>query len=96
MPTKKLTFKPTLYACYLGTITLAIVINLAPILFIVFQEAYGITYEMLGRLVLVNFVTQIVTDILAIRYADRIGYRISIVAAHILAPDYALWVSYPF
>ncbi|MDD4772218.1 MAG: MFS transporter [Eubacteriales bacterium] len=85
MPTKKLTFKPTLYACYLGTITLAIVINLAPILFIVFQEAYGITYEMLGRLVLVNFVTQIVTDILAIRYADRIGYRISIVAAHILA-----------
>ncbi|MHB1151299.1 MAG: MFS transporter [Eubacteriales bacterium] len=85
MSTKKLTFKSTLYACYLGTITQAIVVNLAPILFIVFKDSYGISFEMLGRLVLVNFVTQIITDLFAVRYVDRIGYRKCIVAAHVLA-----------
>lgn len=85
MSKEKINYKPTLYACYLGTITQAVVINLAPVLFIVFQESYGVSYEMLGRIVLVNFVTQIVTDLFAVRYVDRIGYRKCIVAAHILA-----------
>ncbi len=85
MSKNNLSYKSTLYACYLGTITQAIVVNLAPILFIVFQDSYGISFEMLGRLVLVNFVTQIATDLFAVRYVDRIGYRKCIVAAHILA-----------
>lgn len=79
----KYTYKHTLKACYLGYITQAIVNNLAPLLFIVFQDAYEISFEMLGRLILINFGTQIVADILAVKYADRIGYRRSTVMAHI-------------
>lgn len=84
MSTKKLNYKSTLYACYLGTITQAIVINLSPILFIVFQDSYAISFEMLGRLVLINFIFQILTDAFAVRYVDRIGYRKCIVTAHVL------------
>lgn len=71
----KLTYKNTLYACYIGFITLAIVNNLAPLLFVIFHDEFGISFEKIGRLILVNFTTQIVTDFLAIKYVDRIGYR---------------------
>jgi fucose permease len=85
MSTKTLSYKSTFRACYLSTIIQSVVINLAPVLFIVFQDFYFISYEKLGRIVLVNFVIQIITDAFAIRYADRIGYRKCIVTAHILA-----------
>lgn len=78
-----MTYKHTLYACYLGYITQAIVNNLAAILFIVFQTQFGVSFEMVGRLILINFVTQISADVFAVKYADRIGYRRTAVAAHI-------------
>ncbi len=75
-------YKSTLNACYLGYITQAVVNNLAPLLFIVFQESFHISYEMLGRLVLLNFGTQIFADWVALHTVDRIGYRTSAVIAH--------------
>ncbi len=75
-------YKPTLRACYLGYITQAIVNNLVPLFFIIFQTSYHISNEMLGRLVLINFGTQIVADWLALRYVDKIGYRTSAAVAH--------------
>lgn len=77
------TYKHTLRACYLGYITQAIVNNLAPLLFIIFQNQYHISFEMIGRLILINFGTQIVADILSVKYVDRIGYRKAAVIAHI-------------
>ncbi len=77
------TYKNTLRACYLGYITQAIVNNLAPLLFIIFQNQYHISFEMIGRLILINFGTQIVADILSVKYVDRIGYRKAAVMAHI-------------
>ncbi|MBB2911313.1 fucose permease [Streptosporangium becharense] len=79
------TFDHTRRACYTGFVTQAIVNNLAPLLFIVFQTRYQVPVEMLGRLVLLNFATQLVTDIVAVRFVDRIGYRIPLVLAHVLS-----------
>lgn len=76
-------YRQTLYACYLGCITQAIVNNLAPLLFIIFQEQFDISFEMIGRLILINFGTQIAADFFALRYGDRIGYRPLVVAAHL-------------
>lgn len=78
----KLTYKHTLHACYLGYITQAAVVNLSPILFIVFQTQFHISYEMIGRLILINFGTQLLTDALAVRYIDRIGIRSAAVFGH--------------
>lgn len=79
----KYTYKHTMRACYMGYITQAIVNNLAPILFIIFQDQYNISLEMLGRLILINFGTQIIVDLLTVKYVERIGYRKATVIAHI-------------
>ena len=81
---KKMNFKHTLFACYIGYITQAIVVNFMPILFIVFNETYKVSLTNLGTLVLINFVTQITVDIIAARIIDRIGFRHAAVPAHIL------------
>ncbi len=75
----------TLLACYLGFITQAISANFAPLLFLTFYSAYGISY---GRLALIStcfFFTQLVVDFICAKFVDRIGYRVSIVAAEILS-----------
>jgi MFS family permease len=78
----KLTFKHTLHACYLGFISQAIVNNLAPLLFIIFQDQFKISFEMIGRLILINFGTQIIADFLAVKYADKLGWRNTAILAH--------------
>lgn len=78
------TFRHTLHACYMGSITLAVVANLAPLLFVVFQKQYAISFTQVGSLVLVNFLTQLVVDGLSIRFVDRIGLRRAILLAHLL------------
>ncbi|HEY5466174.1 MAG TPA: MFS transporter, partial [Clostridia bacterium] len=55
------------------------------LLFIVFQEDFGISFEMIGRLILINFSVQIAADFFAVKYVDRIGYRAAAVAAHIFS-----------
>ncbi len=84
MNTKK-KYKRTLLACYLGFITQAISANFAPLLFLTFYSSYGISY---GRLALIStcfFFTQLVVDFICAKFVDRIGYRVSIVAAEILS-----------
>ncbi len=85
MPKKEYTYQDTRIACYRGYITQAIINNLAPLLFIIFQNSYRITYDRLGQLILVNFATQLLTDIWATKYADRFGYRKCMIAAHALS-----------
>ncbi len=85
MTRSRFTYKHTRYASYIGYITQAIVNNLAPLLFIVFREYFNLNYEQLGRIVFLNFGVQLVTDIIVAKYADRIGYRVTIVFGHICA-----------
>lgn len=79
----KFTYKNTLHACYTGMVTQAAINNLAPLLFVIFQDSFQISLEMIGRLVLINFGVQLATDIVAARYADKIGYRRCVVGAHL-------------
>ncbi len=81
----QLTYSHTRKACYMGYITQAIINNLLPLLFIVFQADYGLSYAMLGGLITVNFGVQLVVDALAVKFADRIGYRIPLVLAHVMS-----------
>ena len=81
----KLTYKHTKYAAYIGYITQAIVNNLPALLFVTFNTDYGISLEKIGLLVTLNFGVQILVDLMAVRYIDRIGYRAGVVAAHVFA-----------
>ena len=52
------------YACYSTSLTMSVVGNISPILFVTFRTMYGISYSLLGLLVLVNFVTQLTVDLI--------------------------------
>ena len=78
-------WRHTQYASYFGYITQAIVNNLAPLLFLIFQDVYGIPLEKITLLVTVNFCVQLLVDMVAARFVDKIGYRPCIVAAHLFA-----------
>ncbi|MCD7773872.1 MAG: MFS transporter [Ruminococcus sp.] len=80
-----LTYKHTKYASYIGYITQAIVNNLSLLLFVSFQREFSLTLDKISLLITVNFATQIITDIIATKLIDRIGYRASCVGAHIFA-----------
>ena len=67
----KLTDKHTLYASYLGYITQAIINNLPPLLFLTFRELYGLSFAEMGLLVLINFTTQLLVDLLFSFFSHR-------------------------
>ena len=76
-------YKSTRLACYRGYIVQGIVNNLSPLFFVIFQKEFGISYGMISSLILFNFVTQIIVDVLCVKFVDRIGYRTAAVAAHV-------------
>lgn len=78
-------YKHTIYASYLGYITQAIVNNFAPLLFLTFQRTYAISLDRITALVTLNFAIQLLVDFISARFVDKIGYKVSIVAAHIFA-----------
>ena len=68
-------YLPTKLAGYVGFFVQAIVNNFLPILFIVFQDIYNLSYEKLGRLILFNFATQMCIDLFTPKIVAKIGYR---------------------
>lgn len=78
----KLTYKHTLYACFLGYIVQAIVNNFAPLLFLTFQRTYDIPLSRITMLVTINFGLQLLIDLLSVGFVDKIGYRASLLIAH--------------
>lgn len=74
-------YNTTIFSCFLGYITQAIVNNFVPLLFVTLQSDYGIPLAKITLLVTVNFGVQLVTDLLASGFVDRVGYRFSIVLA---------------
>lgn len=57
-------FKRTKLACYLSYFTMSSIFCLPPLLFVTFRETYGISYTLLGTLVLTNFCTQLSVDLI--------------------------------
>lgn len=78
-------YKKTLTACYFGFITQAITANFIPLLFLTFRNTYGIPLEQIALIPLVFFLTQLVVDLAATQFADRIGYRTCVVASQVLS-----------
>ena len=81
----KFSFKTTMVSCFIAYIVQAIVNNFSPLLFITFNETYHIPLSQITLLVTINFAVQLTVDVIATKYADQIGYRKLIVAAHLFA-----------
>ena len=64
MSTHNKNFKRTKRACHFTYLAMSSVFSLPPVLFVTFREMYGISYTLLGTLVLVNFCTQLTIDLI--------------------------------
>lgn len=81
----KQNYNRTLAACYTGYVVQAIVNNFIPLLFLTFQTTYGISMRRITLLITLNFIIQLGIDFLSAGFVDRIGYRVSMLLAHLFA-----------
>lgn len=78
-------YTSTKIACYTGYFVQAIINNLAPLFYVIFQEEFGINYTKISWLIMLNFVTQLAVDIASVKVIAKLGYRTSIVLAHVFS-----------
>lgn len=78
-------YKRTMNACFVGCIVQAIVNNFIPLLFLTFHKNYHIPLSKITMLITINFMIQLLIDLLSAGFIDKIGYRASIILAHVCA-----------
>lgn len=78
-------YKKTIWACYIGYIVQGIVNNLAPLFYMTFISYNWVSLRTVTLLTTLNFFTQLCIDFLSVKFVDKIGYRLSIILAHIFA-----------
>ena len=61
----------TKLACYTAYFTMASVASLPALLFVTFHERYGVSWTLLGTLVLVNFCTQLAIDLIFTLFSKK-------------------------
>ncbi|MBR2353241.1 MAG: hypothetical protein IKA76_01905 [Clostridia bacterium] len=66
------------WACYTSNISMAVVGNLSPLLFLTFRNLYGISYSLLGLLVLINFVTQLTVDLIFSFFSHKFNIPLAV------------------
>ncbi len=64
-------FSKTKYTCYYTYLAMSSVFSLPPVLLVTLRETYRISYTLLGTLVLVNFCTQLLVDLIFTFFAKR-------------------------
>lgn len=78
-------YNKTIMACFVSYIVQAIVNNFVPLLFLTFQRTYQIPLSQITALVGFNFGVQLLVDLLSVKFIDKLGYRVSMVMAHIFS-----------
>lgn len=78
-------YNKTITACFVGYIVQAVINNFTPLLFLFFQKSYHIPLSHITLLVTFNFGIQLLVDLLSVGFIDKIGYRASIIIAHVLS-----------
>ena len=73
------------YACYSTNVTMSVVGNLSPLLFLTFRSLYGISYSKLGLLVMINFVTQLGIDLVFSFFSHRFNISKTVKAIPVIA-----------
>ena len=72
-------------ACYASNVGGAVTCNLSPILFLTFRDLYGISYSLLGLLVLINFFTQLIVDLIFSFFSHRFPIKLTVKAMPVIS-----------
>ena len=84
MKNSKLSYKETQVACYISFAIQAVVVNFPPLLYVTFQQQYGLTLEKLATVSAVLFAIPILINIISPHIANRTGPRAWMVSAHLI------------
>ncbi|MBR6552343.1 MAG: MFS transporter [Clostridia bacterium] len=68
-------FKRTKLACYTAYFTMSSIFSLPPLLFMTFHNLYNISYTLLGTLVLTNFCTQMLVDLIFTIFSKKFNIK---------------------
>lgn len=83
------------FACCAASVSMSVVGNLSPLLFLTFRSLYGISYSLLGLLVLVNYFTQQAVDMVFSFFSHRFNIPKAVKISPILCVAglllYAAW-----
>ncbi len=71
-------YKRAKLGCYASGACMSVAANLSPLLFITFRETYGISYSLLGLLVLVNFCTQLAIDLIFSFFSHKFNIKLTV------------------
>ena len=77
-------FKRLKIACYTSSVSMSIVSTLSPLLFLTFREDFGISYSLLGTLVLINFCTQLLVDLAFSFFSHKFNISLSVKSIPVL------------
>ena len=78
-------YRRTVAACYSVNVTMSVIGNLSPLLFLTFHELYGISYSLLGTLVLINFFTQLTVDLIFSFFSHKFNIPLTVRLTPIIA-----------
>lgn len=83
------------YACYTTNLSISVAANLPPLLFVTFRSFYGISYTLLGLLVLVYFLAQLLVDLVFSFFSHKFDIPLSVKVTPLFAAAgllvYAVW-----
>ncbi len=84
-------------ACYGTNVTMSVVGNLSPLLFLTFHQLYDVSFSLLGTLVLINFATQLIIDLLFSFFSHKFNISLCVKMIPLLAiVGFALYAAAPF
>ncbi|MBE6690442.1 MAG: MFS transporter [Ruminococcaceae bacterium] len=69
-------FKRTKFACYAAYFTMASIFSLPPLLFVTFEQLYGLSYTQRGALILINFCTQLAVDLIFTVFSKHFNAKV--------------------
>ncbi len=78
-------YKRVKYACYTANVCMSAVIILPPMLFTTFKDLYNISYTLLGLLVVVNFCTQLIVDLVMSFFSHKFNIEKTVKAIPVIA-----------
>ena len=78
-------FKRTKLACYTACFTMSSAFCLPPVLFVTFRDIYGISWTLLGTLILVNFCTQLAVDLIFTAFSRRFNIALVLKAMPVIS-----------
>lgn len=83
------------FGCYATNVSMSVVANLSPILFITFNSEYKISFTLLGLLVLINFCTQLSVDLIFSFFSHKFNIPLVVKLTPVITIAgllvYALW-----